>query len=154
PAASIPPRGTLTAREYLDALIALSGDSAEQLGLRYRLNLQRPDSDTASALRLNVDTLLGFFRDSFQCGPEPSHTDPDVLRQPIIPGPLQQGALFFLEYDEWLQARAPFYAENYYQLRQVYSLAGLSGDARDQVRKLAQITAPQDQPTWAWYAAN
>jgi hypothetical protein len=154
PAASVPSQGTQTSRQYLDALIALTHVPLTQVELRYRLDLHRPDSDLVSAVQLNVDTLLGFFRDSFQCGPEPVHTAPDPANEPIIPGPMQRGALFFLEYDEWLQAQAPFYGENFYQLRQVYSFAALQSNERDQVRSLAKTAALADQATWAWYAGN
>src|SRR5262249_31212560 len=42
-AGAIPPQGTQSDRDYLDQLIALTGLSATELGLRYRLDLSRPD---------------------------------------------------------------------------------------------------------------
>src|SRR5438309_1502886 len=60
-------QGTRTPREYLDYLIGLTHVSASELGLRYRLDLTRPDTALSSPVQENIATLQGFFRDSFQC---------------------------------------------------------------------------------------
>ncbi len=118
-AATITPQGTRTPREYLDFLIGLSHLSATELGRRYRLDLARPDSEPSDPVQENVATLQGFFRDSFQCDLEPDHVDPDILDQPIIPDKSAGNAPFFLYFDEWLRQQAPFYPENYLDIRRV-----------------------------------
>lgn len=120
--ASIQPQGTRTLREYLDYLISLTGLSARELGLRYRLDLTRPDSALSSPVQENIATLQGFYRDGFQCDLEPVHVDPDVLNQPIVPDKLQGKAPFFLYFDEWLRQQSPFYAENFFDIRRTLSV--------------------------------
>ena len=115
--AMIDPQGTRTFREYLDYLIGLTGLSARMLGLRYRLDLTRTDASLSSPVQENIATLQGFYRDSFQCELEPTHTAPDVLNQPIVPDKLQGKAPFFLHYEEWLRQQAPFYPENFFDIR-------------------------------------
>jgi hypothetical protein len=118
-AGSIAAQGTRTPRAYLDYLIGLTDVSAAELGLRYRLDLTRPDSELSSPVQENIVTLQGFFRDSFQCEPDPAHVDPDVHDQPIIPDQWQGNAPFFLYYDEWLRQQEPFYPENHFDIRLV-----------------------------------
>jgi receptor-binding and translocation channel-forming TcA subunit of Tc toxin len=122
-AAKIPARGTATARAYLDTLIGLTGVSAGELSLRYRTDFERPDGPaTSSAVWENIRTLQGFFRDSFQSVPDPAHTAPDVLGQPIIPDVLAGKAPFFLEYDEWVLQQQPVPYENYVQIQNVFDM--------------------------------
>ena len=120
--ANIQPQGTRTPREYLDYLIGLTGLSAHELGLRYRLDLARPDSAESSPVQENVATLQGFYRDSFECDLEPSHVDPDVLNQPMVPDMLYGKAPFFLYYDEWLRQQSPFYPENFFDIRRTLTV--------------------------------
>ncbi|HEY7057730.1 MAG TPA: hypothetical protein VH458_14440 [Vicinamibacterales bacterium] len=136
PAASIPPQGTLAPRAYLDKLIALGGVSAEELGLRYRLDFTRADTAMSSPVQENIATLQGFYRDGFQSDPEPSHIDPDVLGQPIVPDQWWGKAPFFLYYDEWLRQQDPFYAENFIDVRRVL-IIDLAADARTRLDNLA-----------------
>ncbi|WP_410614215.1 hypothetical protein [Amycolatopsis sp. lyj-109] len=112
PAASLPERGEADARSYLDSLIVLSGVPARELGLRFRIDLTRPVQATSTPVAENTATLLGFFRDSFQSAPDPFHTPPDVRNRTIIPDVQRGRAPFFLEYEEWLAATAPFHPEN------------------------------------------
>lgn len=138
--AGIPARGQLLAREYLDKLIGLSGLSAREFGLRYRIDLGRPDSILSNPVQENIATLQGFFRDSFQCHPEPFPVKPDVLHQPIIPSVLQGKAPFFLHYEEWLRKQTPFYAENYYNIRGEISkglFVGFTKEHRDDIHDYA-----------------
>jgi hypothetical protein len=113
PSATIAARGTRTARQYLDYLISLTKLSAQELGLRYRLNLDRPDTVLSTAVHENISTLQHFFRDSFQCSAEPFS---------IIPEHFEFKAPFFLEYEEWLRTKAPFYPENYYRIFEAFDL--------------------------------
>jgi tetratricopeptide (TPR) repeat protein len=117
PPADIAGQGTRTARQYLDYLIGLSNLSAQELSLRYRLDLMRPDSALSNAVQENIATLQDFYRDGFQCDLEPVHPVPDVLKQPIVPDRLVGKAPFFLHYDEWLRQQAPFYPENFFDIK-------------------------------------
>lgn len=110
PASTIEDQKQRTPRQYLDYLIKLTKLSATELGLRYRLDLQRPDSALSSRVQENIFTLQHFFADSFQCDPEPL---------PIIHAAFLGKAPFFLEYEEWLRQTAPFYGENFYQLKRL-----------------------------------
>jgi tetratricopeptide (TPR) repeat protein len=103
---SIPPKGSQTDREYLDALIALSGISATEFALRYRLDLGRPDSAMSSVVEEQIRTLQGFYTDGFE-----STADP----QPVIPQGLLGKAPFFLFYTEWLRRTGTFHAENFFE---------------------------------------
>jgi tetratricopeptide (TPR) repeat protein len=107
------------------------------LGLRYRLDFARPDTDLSSPVQENIATLQGFFRDNFQCDLEPYHVDPDVLDQPIIPDKWQGKAPFFLYYDEWLRQQKPFYPENHLDVRHVLSVGNLSVEVRGRLAELA-----------------
>ncbi|MGW3962527.1 Tc toxin subunit A-related protein [Amycolatopsis sp. NPDC005003] len=109
---AVPGRGDADARSYLDSLIVLSGVTARELGLRFRIDLTRPDQAMSTPVAENTATLLGFFRDSFQSAPDPFHTPPDVRNRTVIPDVQRGRAPFFLEYEEWLAATAPFYPEN------------------------------------------
>ena len=135
-AASIPARGTASTRDYLNTLIGLSGLSATQLTLRYRTDFTRPDSTISSAVWENIHTLQGFYRDSFQSVVDPSHTNPDVLDQPIIPDVIQDRAPWFLEYDEWLQLQQPIPFENYVQIRAIFQMT-ISAENRTMLAKYA-----------------
>lgn len=115
-AAAIPPRGTESARDYLTKLIALSGLSSREFGLRYRIDLDRPDSALSNPVQENIATLQDFYKDTFQCPAEPFSVQPDVFGQPIVPNVLQGKAPFFLQYEEWLRRQSPFYAENFYSV--------------------------------------
>lgn len=89
-----------SARDYLDLLIGLTAITMQELSLRYRTNFMRPDSVLTNAVWENIYTLQGFFRDSFQSTIDPSHADPDILNQRIVPDNMQGKVPFFLEYDE------------------------------------------------------
>ena len=137
PAGTIAAQGTRSPREYLDYLIGLTHVSAAELGLRYRLDLARPDTALSSPVQENIATLQGFFRDSFQCDLDPAHVDPDVHDQPIIPDKWQGNAPFFLYYDEWLRQQEPFYPENHIDVRLILPI-----DVVDQARtELANLAA-------------
>jgi Tc toxin complex TcA C-terminal TcB-binding domain len=112
-------QGTRPPRAYLDELIGLAHVSAAELGLRFRLDFTRPDTALSSPVQENIATLQGFFRDSFQCELDPTHVDPDIHNQPIIPDKWQGNAPFFLYYDEWLRQQEPFYPENHLDIRRV-----------------------------------
>jgi hypothetical protein len=113
-AGAIPPRvAGQASRDYLDVLIGVSGETAEELGLRYRLDLQRADPAVSSPVQENIATLLGLFRDSFQSEVDPFHTAPDVLNEDILG--LRGRGPFFLEYGEWL-AQSVFYPENNFSM--------------------------------------
>lgn len=132
-AGSIPIQGNKTDREYLDALIALTGLSASELGKRYRLDLQRPDAVQSTRVEENIATLQGFFRDGFQSTEDPS---------PIYLAKLHGHAPFFLYLDEWQRRTGPFYAENLYRFTDTFragvylehmdeALASANGDVEE-----------------------
>ena len=151
-AASIAAQGTRAPRVYLDELISLSHVSPTEMGLRYRLDLTRADAELSNPVQENIATLQGFFRDSFQCDLDPDHVDPDILDQPIIPDRWIGNAPFFLYYDEWLRQRAPFYPENYLDIRRVLPI-DLWQQGRDHLVKLAAGTVdirplPKLMPEW------
>jgi hypothetical protein len=153
--ASIQPQGTRTPREYLDYLIGLTGLSARELGLRYRLDVTRPDSALSSPVQENIATLQGFYRDSFQCDLEPVHVDPDVLNQPIVPDKLQGKAPFFLHYDEWLRQQSPFYSENFFDVRRTLTVDVVSSEVAKLRNWLkAAIQHPPSVPTAAQWRAD
>ncbi|HEY5705744.1 MAG TPA: DUF3597 domain-containing protein [Terrimicrobiaceae bacterium] len=133
---TIPPQGVKTPRAYLDELIALSGISAKELGFRYRLDFTRGDTELSSPVQENIAALQGFFRDSFQCAAEPFHIDPDRHDQPIIPSKLQGNAPFFLYFEEWLRQQAPFYPENYLDVRRMLP-SEISENSRNLLNNLA-----------------
>ncbi|HEX7317647.1 MAG TPA: hypothetical protein VF297_27340 [Pyrinomonadaceae bacterium] len=125
---AIQPQGQKSDREYLDYLISLSGLSARDLGLRYRVDLERPDGVLSSPVEENIATLQDFYRDGFQCEPE---------LYSIVPQPLHGNAPFFLMFDEWLHREEKFHGENAYQLRQTFRI-DLRPEHRDAVREQAK----------------
>lgn len=136
-AAALPARGSQSADQYRDALVAASGLTVEEFGLRYRLDFRRPASAVSSPVQENIRTLQAFFRDGFESGPDPEHVDPDVHDQPIIPDKIQGDAPFFLYYDEWVRQQQPFYPENHFDVRRA-----LPVDIVDQSRvQLANLAA-------------
>lgn len=139
--AQIPARGAAAARAYLDTLVGLTGVSAQELSLRYRTDFTRPDTSMSSPVWENIYTLWGFYRDSFQSVVDPSHTDPDVLGQPIIPDKMQGKAPYFLEYDEWLLLQQPIPFENYFQVRPIFQMTVGSG-----TRQMLQNFAASSDP--------
>jgi len=140
--ASIPARGTANARDYLDTLIALSGETADEISLRYRTDFTRPDAGAVSSkVWENIHTLQGFFRDSFQSVPDPVHPDPDVLAEPIILEGMMGKAPFFLEYDEWVLLQQPVPYENYVQIRNVFHMA-LDTEGRTLLQTTAGVSFP------------
>ena len=150
PATAIPPRNGASPRQYLNMLIELSGCSAQQLGLRYRIDLERSDALRSNRVWENILTLQSFFCDGFQCGPEPIHVDPDVLNQPIVPDALQGKAPFFLEYEEWLRNQEPIAFENFLQIREIFKL-NVSASNRSIIERFAECAPPGDRPTWQFY---
>jgi hypothetical protein len=147
-ASSIPARGGKTARAYLDELIALSGVSAEELSLRYRIDFGRPDSARSSRVQENISTLQAFFRDGFQAAPDAFGVSPDVHGEPIVPSSLQGKAPFFLWYDEWLRQQAPFHAENHFDFRRAFP-APFSAEALAKAQSgLAGAIKPDDKAAW------
>jgi hypothetical protein len=134
--AAVPPRAAQTAQDYLSTLIASSGLSPTEFGLRYRLDFRRPSDAVSSPVQENIITLQGFFRDSFESGPDPDHVDPDVLNQPIIPDKVRGDAPFFLYYDEWQRQQQPFYPENHFDVRQALPV-DLNADTRTRLANLA-----------------
>lgn len=139
--AAIPARGTTGAQDYLQSLIALSGVSPDEFGLRYRLDFSRPASALSSPILENILTLQRFFRDGFESGPDPEHVDPDVHDQPIIPDKLQGDAPFFLYFDEWQRQQQPFYPENHFDVRQALPI-DLDDQTRVQLGNLAAGKIP------------
>lgn len=148
--AGIPPQGTQTPRQYLDVLIGLTGLSPAELGLRYRLDLARPDSALSSPVQENIATLQAFYRDGFQCAPDPSPTAPDVhFGRPIVSEKLQGKAPFFLHYEEWLRQQAPFYPENFFDVRRAYSVDVVNaGELRERLKTSIQNSTGQERAEW------
>lgn len=140
--ANLPHRGPgQSARDYLDALIAVTNVSAVELGLRYRLDLQQSDAAKTSPLQQNIDTLQGLFRDSFQSEPDPFHTAPDVRNDTVIPHWQRGRAPFFLEYEEWRTQNAVFYPENHLSMTRTLRPDELASQAR---------SIPNTKPHYAW----
>jgi hypothetical protein len=135
-ASSIEPQGNRTHREYLDHLIGLTQISAREMGLRHRLDLERPDSAVSSRVQENIATLQGFFADGFQSFPDPF---------PIFLQHLHGKAPFFLYYDEWVHQRAPFYAENHYQIRRTFAIATFKAGL-DVRRRISEGTFSSVEP--------
>jgi hypothetical protein len=119
---TITPRGDRSARDYLDFLIGLSGESAAELEHRYRVDLGRSDAAQSSPVDENVTALQGFLRDTFQSDLEPFHVAPDTIGEPIVPSRLQGHAPFFLYYDEWLEQQRSFHGENYLDIRRLVAV--------------------------------
>lgn len=125
---SLPAKAGMTNREYLDTLIGLSGLTANEFGLRYRLNLGRPESALSCPVAENIATLQGFYRDGFQDLLEPD---------PIYPADKSDRAPFFLQYDEWLRYLAPFYGENFYNAKHPFVIDELDATQRNALVKSA-----------------
>ncbi|MGH8201130.1 MAG: hypothetical protein ACREVO_12355 [Steroidobacteraceae bacterium] len=140
-AGSIPARGAMTARAFLDALTSLSSLSSQELSLRYRADFTRPDTVQSSGVWENIFTLQGFFRDNFQSVVDPAHADPDILKQPIVPSMMQGRAPYFLEYEEWLQLQQPIPFENYVQVRLVFQM-NTNADARSTLSSVSAASGP------------
>ncbi len=126
-AASIQPQGNRTVRQYLDYLVGLTGVPEEELSRRYRLDLSRGDDALSSPVRENITALQGFYRDGFQSkeDPSPVHSTKQVGRAP-----------FFLYFEEWQQAQAPFFGENHFSLRDIFRVH-MPASSRQHVRNLA-----------------
>lgn len=137
----LPAQGTMSDREYLDTLIAKSGVSAHEFSLRYRLDVSRLDSALSSPVEENITALLGFFRDSFQSESDPANANPNVYEAPIVQSMMLETAPFFLEYEEWLDATAPFYPENFLSLRRMLDSSQLRVSDTDLV----------GEPNKAWF---
>lgn len=146
--AALPPRGDKTARAHLDALIALTGVSAQELSLRYRVDFGRLDSARSSRVQENIRTLQAFFRDGFQATPDAFGTDPDLHHQPIVPPPRQGRAPFFLWYDEWLRQQAPFYPENHFDFRRAFPVSFSEQSRKNAEALLAGATKPAEKADW------
>ena len=130
-AGTLPARATDTSTMYLQKLVAVSGVSSRELGLRYRIGLDRVSGQLSSPVDENIATLLGLFRDSFQSETDPFHTAPDIRKDTMIPGWQLGKAPFFLEYEEWLAATAPFYGQNVFSMTRSLRLSELSSRAKD-----------------------
>lgn len=129
---SAPPRPVgQSARDYLDVLIGASGVGTTELGLRYRLDLWQTDAAKTSAVQQNIDTLQGFFRDSFQSEADPANTQPDVRRDQIIPDWQEGKAPFFLQFEEWKMQTAVFYPENHLSMTRTLRPEELAGYGHD-----------------------
>jgi hypothetical protein len=129
-AGTLPARGADTSTTYLQKLVAVSGVSARELGLRYRINLNRVNGELSSPVDENIATLLSFFRDSFQSEADPFHTAPDIRNDTMIAGWQLGKAPFFLEYEEWLAATAPFYGQNVFSMTRSLRVSELSSRAK------------------------
>ncbi len=123
-AAAIPAQGEMSDRDYLDTLIALSGESRAELEKRYRLNLSRSDLEPGNPVQQNIDTLQRLFTDSYQSVDDPFPATPDrIANTPellIIKFPAEAAGPFFLEYEEWLAREEAFYPENFFDPRATY----------------------------------
>ena len=65
---STAPRGSRTARQYLDFLISITPLTAQELGFRYRLNLERPDSALSSEVQENINSFWDSSATAFNVG--------------------------------------------------------------------------------------
>ncbi|WP_406333385.1 hypothetical protein [Streptomyces sp. NBC_00203] len=133
--ATIPPRPPgQSARAYLDRLIALSGLSGTELGLRYRLDFTRPDSALSSEVAENIAAIRGFFADDFQ------GTDPNSVFEPLFQGI----APFYLQYAEWVRQYPEFVPENQYQVTSCVPLG--TGVDPDRAQRLLNLPQAQSLP--------
>jgi hypothetical protein len=119
--ASIEPQGQRTPREYLDYLIGLTNQTADELRRRFRIDFSRADPIESNPVQENITALQGFYRDTFQSAKEPDS---------IIPDKLQGRAPFYLEYEEWLPYHGPFDPENHYLLTRTFD-SRVSEDVRE-----------------------
>lgn len=139
---ALPQRSEMSDRAYLDALIAASGVTAGEFSVRHRIDVRRPDAARSSPVEENIATLLQFFRDGFQSEIDPVNASPDHFHAPIVQKNMLQKAPFFLEYEEWLVATAPFYPENCLSLRRMLDTSEL----RLEEEELKRV------PDRAWYS--
>jgi Tc toxin complex TcA C-terminal TcB-binding domain len=130
-AGAIAAQGEMSDREYLDSLIALSGESLPEIEKRYRLNLHRSDIEMSNPVQQNIDTLQRFLTDSYQSIDDPFPATPDRIAGTsellIINFPDEGAGPFFLEYEEWLAREEPFYPENFFDPRATYKWTILEG---------------------------
>lgn len=110
--------GTLS--QQFDEWIKVLGYSKEQLELRYRIDLSRPEDSLTSPVKENIYTLQRFLSDSFQSDPDPLKAliYATIEYDPIlIPDYLLGKAPFFLMYEEWKSLQNPIYWENYLDIK-------------------------------------
>ena len=146
---TIDAQGAQSHREYLDYLITKTGLPAAELGLRYRIDFERPDSVMSSEVQENIATLQRFYSDGFQSVADPF---------PIIPEQLMGKAPFFLYYEEWVEQNKPFHPENYLDHRRLFILFP-DDSAREKARREAETKANSDSTFytenyhngWAWF---
>ncbi|MBX3303346.1 MAG: hypothetical protein KF693_14120 [Nitrospira sp.] len=149
-AASIQPQGEMTNREFLDYLIALTGETRQELENRYRLNLSRSDLETSNPVQQNIETLQRFFTDSFQSLFDPYPILPPlagngltIINANTYPG--QEHSPFFWQYEEWLERNEPFWGENYFDIRRVFKVSMTDEESRKAIwgrtMSLAQFLA-------------
>jgi hypothetical protein len=128
---TIQPQGDRSDRDYLNYLILLTGIDRHELENRYRLDLSLTNFDQLSYVQQNINTLQRFFTDSFQ-----SVYDPSGILPPHIEGRLPEPIIydftngergfhgpFFWQYEEWAERNEPFYAENYFDIRRIFSIS-------------------------------
>ncbi|MFZ4261356.1 hypothetical protein ACFRAE_04895 [Sphingobacterium sp. HJSM2_6] len=117
----LPPRQVnQTFEEYLDQLIALTKQSKKELSQRFRVSFEPKANEKSSVIKLNIEALIGFLADSYQSELDPFPANPQIHEKrpkPIIMANFLGKAPFFLHYNEWLDRRQPFYAENYFDIR-------------------------------------
>ncbi len=146
---SIEAQGQRSNREYLDYLISMTNLSATELGLRYRLDFERPDSEMSNEVQENISTLQSFYSDGFQSVKDPF---------PIIPEQLLGKAPFFLYYKEWIQQNKPFHPENYVDYRRLF-IQFPDDSAKEKARGRAEANANSDpnfytknyHKGWKWF---
>lgn len=116
---TLPDRGDATDAEYLAVLVGLSGVDTAELRNRYRVRFDRAEEETASAVELNVEALLGLLADTWQAPIEPFVVPMRGLDpyRPFLTHPHAGRAPFFLQYEEWLERQRPFFPENVYDVR-------------------------------------
>lgn len=118
-ASNIPQQGSLSDRQHLDNLIALSTQTTDALSTTYRIDLTRSDLEKTTRVRENILTLQSHLRDDKF---EKTGYNP-----------------FFLYKDEWrLRFRTPFFPENHYALKQ-----GLFATPADRSRAQGLIAAAE-----------
>ncbi|MBZ9873172.1 hypothetical protein LB542_20195 [Mesorhizobium sp. BR1-1-9] len=111
-----------SSEDYLTKLVQLSGSSRTELEKRLRVRFDTLAGATTSRMQLNVDALRGFLSDSFQAPFDPYDAKPDIYTDPLRPKPIiprqfAGKAPFYLQYEEWLERRKPFYCENLFDIR-------------------------------------
>jgi Tc toxin complex TcA C-terminal TcB-binding domain len=149
----VPAQGTLSDREHLDALLALTGIGVEEFSNRYRLPLTAPDGELSTPVRLNIHTLSRILSDTAQGPVEPPENVidpqlPGVEGKPILWEEVVGSAPFFLRFDEWLARQQPFFGENLFSLRsQVEGVA--RGIWLDEARKQFLDYHKGLPPTWS-----